>query len=115
VSELEERKPLRECYNEQYGDDNEEGEFECEECGYSSDDVSKFADDSYVTLCNHCYNVDTTDKDVTNEELSLEMPNSLMDEDDVTETEKAKAFYKGYKAAMNKFHSKRDCKGRFCK
>jgi len=116
VSELEERKPLHECYNEQYGDDNEEGEFECEECGYSSEDPMDFASDGDDTiLCNDCI-----DEDVTNEELSLNeeyadspdnQGNVIMDEEDAI----ARAYADGYHAAKAKFHNKRDASGKFCK
>jgi len=96
VSELEERKPLEDCYNDQYGDlDCDESNEMCEECSYIGEAVcpSCVEDEEYADSTDNHGNV------------------PIMDEDDAV----AAAYSDGYKAAMNKFHNKRDCKGRFCR
>jgi len=108
VSELEERKPLEDCYNDQYGDldYDESNEVECEECDYVGDPEDFYEDEHGKLTCYSCKHeeeyADSTDNHANA---------PIMDEDDAV----AKAYFDGYKAAMGKFHNKRDCKGRFCR
>lgn len=108
VSELEERKPLEECYNEQYGDldYDESNEIECEECGYVGDPEDFYDDGCGKLTCFHCKHAEEYADSTDNHGNA-----PIMDEDDAV----AKAYSDGYKAAMSKFHNKRDSSGKFCK
>ena len=111
VSELEERIPLEECYNEQYGDSDcdEDNEVECEECGYVGEPEDFYEDGCGILTCYSCKHeeeyADSTDN-------HSDKPTG--DEDVIFDAVK-KAYDKGYQAAMSKFHNKRDSSGKFCK
>lgn len=96
VSELEERKPLEECYNDQYGED--EDVYECCECGSETDLDSAYDDGCGNITCSAC-----------------EHDEEYADSHDNHSDEVARAYSDGYKAAMSKFHNKRDSSGKFCK
>jgi hypothetical protein len=111
VSELEERTPLEECYNEQYGDSDcdEDNEVECVECGIFGD-PEDFTDDGCERLtCPNC----------ENDEGYVDSPenhsNKPTDYEDVIFDAVKKAYDKGYQVTMSKFHNKRDNSGKFCK
>jgi len=111
VSELEERIPLEECYNEQYGDSDcdEDNEVECEECGIFGD-PEDFTDDGCGRLT--CPNCENDEEYVDSPDNHSDKPTE--DEDVIFDAVK-KAYDKGYQAAMSKFHNKRDSSGKFCK
>ena len=111
VSELEERIPLEECYNEQYGDSDcdEDNEVECEECGIFGD-PEDFTDDGCGRLT--CPNCGNDEEYVDSPDNHSDKPTE--DEDVIFDAVK-KAYDKGYQAAMSKFHNKRDSSGKFCK
>tara|TARA_R110000765_G_scaffold84119_2_gene162903 strand:- start:624 stop:1712 length:1089 start_codon:yes stop_codon:yes gene_type:complete len=128
VSELEERKPLEECYNGQYGDledeSEDDSEFFCEGCDYTSKDPNEFYDDGREILCETCTEAACGDQTryktfsgtiATNEDSYADSSDNhgkapIMDQDDVAK----QSYKKGYTDAMDKFHSERDCLGRFC-
>lgn len=112
VSELEERKPLEDCYNDQYGDleCDESNEIECEKCGYVGEPEDFYEDGCGKLTCYSC-NLDEQHDEEYADSTDNHGNVPIMDEDDAV----AAAYSDGYKAAMSKFHNKRDSSGKFCK